>query len=111
MPASFYDENLIGELTSRLTTDTTLVEQAVGTSFSMAIRNLVLLIGSIIFILMTSAYLTLMMLVMTPFIVVPLIYLARKYRLLSKGAKAMCRSQCLCKWCIIYDGYCASISV
>lgn len=88
MPASFYDENLIGELTSRLTTDTTLVEQVVGTSFSMAIRNLVLLIGSIIFILMTSAYLTLMMLVMTPFIVVPLIYLARKYRLLSKESQS-----------------------
>ena len=53
----------------------------------MAIRNLVLLIGSIIFILATSAYLTLMMLVMTPFIVVPLIYL-KKYRLLSKESQS-----------------------
>ncbi|MDC3181126.1 ABC transporter transmembrane domain-containing protein [Gammaproteobacteria bacterium] len=87
LPAAFYDDHLVGELTSRLTTDTTLVEQVVGTSFSMAIRNLILLLGSLVFILFTSAYLTFMLLIITPVVVFPLIFLARRYRLLSKESQ------------------------
>ena len=50
MSSTFFDKNQIGELTSRLITDTTLVEQVVGTSLSVALRNFVLLLGSAVFV-------------------------------------------------------------
>lgn len=88
MNSTFFDQNQIGELTSRLITDTTLVEQVVGTSLSVALRNFVLLLGSAVFLFMTSPYLSMLMLVVTPAVVAPVIYFARKYRLLSKESQA-----------------------
>lgn len=87
LPSSFYDRTQIGEILSRLTTDTTLVERVVGTSVSMALRNSLLLLGSLAMLLITSLKLTLMVLVITPVAVVPVIVFARRYRLLSKESQ------------------------
>lgn len=88
LPSSFYDKNQIGELLSRLTTDTTLVEQVVGTSVSMALRNGLLLLGALVMLLITSSYLTMLVLVVTPLLIIPVVWFARRYRLLSKESQA-----------------------
>lgn len=87
LPNAFYDQNQTGELLSRLTTDTTLVERVVGTSVSLALRNSLLLVGSLAMLLYTSVKMTLWVLVMTPVAIIPVVMFARKYRLLSKESQ------------------------
>ncbi len=87
LPNSFYDQNQTGEILSRLTTDTTLVERVVGTSVSLALRNALILIGSLGMLFFTSIKLTLWVILITPVAVVPIIKFARKYRALSKESQ------------------------
>lgn len=88
LPNAFYDQNQTGELTSRLTTDTTLVEQVVGTSVSMALRSALLFLGAFAMLLFTSIKLTLLVTLVTPVVVVPLIMFSRKYRAFSKESQS-----------------------
>ena len=87
LPSAFYDKNQTGELLSRLTTDTTLVERVVGTSVSMALRNSLIFVGSLIMLFITSVKLTFLVLALTPIAIIPIITFARKYRLLSKESQ------------------------
>ncbi len=88
LPSSFYDQNQTGEILSRLTTDTTLVERVVGTSVSLALRNSLILIGSLAMLLVTSVKLTAWVILMTPIAIIPVIKFARKYRVLSKESQS-----------------------
>ncbi|MEC7031025.1 MAG: ABC transporter transmembrane domain-containing protein [Pseudomonadota bacterium] len=88
LPSAFYDQNQTGEILSRLTTDTTLVERVVGTSVSLALRNSLILIGSLGMLLFTSLKLTVWVIIMTPIAVVPVIQFARRYRVLSKESQS-----------------------
>ncbi|MEM1360253.1 MAG: ABC transporter transmembrane domain-containing protein [Pseudomonadota bacterium] len=81
---AFYENILTGEVLSRITTDTTLILSVVGSSVSWFLRNLLLFVGGLIMMLLTSAKLTGMVLLLVPIVIVPIIALGRKVRRLSK---------------------------
>ncbi|MEC8460812.1 MAG: ABC transporter transmembrane domain-containing protein [Pseudomonadota bacterium] len=74
-----------GEVLSRLTTDTTLVQQVLSTGFSMALRNLIQSVGAMVMLWYTSWYLTTVFLVMVPLLLVPLWGMMKKQRSLSRS--------------------------
>ena len=77
LDATFFDLHRVGELTSRLTGDVTTIRNAVGSSLSMTLRGFVVIAGAIIMMAVTSWWLTLAVLVITPAIVVPVMVLSR----------------------------------
>ncbi|MFG1294381.1 ABC transporter transmembrane domain-containing protein [Xanthobacter variabilis] len=87
LDGAFYDTARSGELTSRLTADTTQIKAAVGASASTALRNLVLCLGSIIMMVVTSAHLSGLVLIAIPIIVLPLVAAGRKVRSRSRAAQ------------------------
>ena len=81
---SFYERVMTGEVLSRITTDTTLILSVLGSSISIALRNVLLFVGGMILMLFTSAKLTGMVLLIVPAVVVPILVLGRKMRKLSR---------------------------
>ncbi|HLJ63886.1 MAG TPA: ABC transporter transmembrane domain-containing protein, partial [Stellaceae bacterium] len=67
----YFEATQTGELMSRLTTDTTLLQTVIGSSVSMALRNVLILLGSIVMLVVTSAKLTLLMVIVVPAVVIP----------------------------------------
>ncbi|MEO9684926.1 MAG: ABC transporter transmembrane domain-containing protein [Tateyamaria sp.] len=84
MSPSFYENIMTGEVLSRITTDTTLILSVVGSSVSIALRNLLIFIGGLVLMMLTSAKLTLMVLLIVPAVVVPIMVLGRRLRGLSR---------------------------
>jgi ATP-binding cassette subfamily B protein len=84
MSPSFFEKIMTGEVVSRITTDTTLILSVIGSSVSIALRNLLIFIGGLILMLFTSAKLTGLVLLIVPAVVVPIIVLGRKLRVLSR---------------------------
>ena len=80
----FYERLMTGEVLSRLTTDTTLVLSVIGSSVSIALRNLLTLIGGLALLAFTSLKLTGLVLIGVPLVVVPILTLGRKLRALSR---------------------------
>ena len=80
----FFAITRTGEVVSRLTTDTTLLQVVVGSSVSVALRNLLLIIGGAVMLVVTSTKLTLVVLGVVPFVVAPIIIFGRKVRRLSR---------------------------
>ncbi|MFG1345826.1 ABC transporter transmembrane domain-containing protein [Xanthobacter autotrophicus DSM 431] len=87
LDGAFYDTARSGELTSRLTADTTQIKSAVGASASSALRNLILCLGAVAMMVVTSASLSGLVLVAIPIIVLPLMASGRKVRRLSRHAQ------------------------
>jgi ATP-binding cassette, subfamily B, bacterial len=83
----FFEENRPSEIASRLTADTTVIEQVVGTTVSVALRNVVLGIGGIAVLLYLSPKLAGLILVAIPAIVLPLILLGRRLRAVSRSSQ------------------------
>jgi ATP-binding cassette, subfamily B, bacterial len=83
----FFETTQSGEVLSRLTTDTTLIQTVVGTSISMALRNILLLIGGLLMMLITSVKLTSIIIVMLLAVLVPIIIFARRVRKLSRASQ------------------------
>jgi ATP-binding cassette subfamily B protein len=83
----FFDTAKTGEITSRLTADTTQIKSAVGSSVSVALRNLVLFIGSSAMMVVTSARLSFFVIVAIPVIVLPLVAFGRLVRRRSRTAQ------------------------
>jgi ATP-binding cassette subfamily B protein len=81
---AFFERIMTGEVVSRLTTDTTLILSLIGSSVSVALRNLLILVGGIILMFFTSAKLTGLVLLIVPAVVVPIIVLGRRLRQLSR---------------------------
>ena len=81
---AFFEFTRTGEVLSRLTTDTTLIQTAIGSSISIALRNLLMMTGGLIMMVVTSPKLTGLVLVAVPLIVVPLIMMGRSVRGLSR---------------------------
>ncbi len=88
MDVTFYETNRIGELLSRLTTDTTLIQTVVGSSVSIALRNTILLIGGLSMLIITSFSLTKYVLLIVPIVILPIIILGKKVRLLSRETQS-----------------------
>ncbi len=77
---SFFEVTRTGEVVSRLTNDTALLEVVIGSSISLAVRNLLLLVGSFVMLLATSARLTTLVLLCIPLVVAPILILGRRVR-------------------------------
>lgn len=84
MSPAFYERLMTGEVLSRITTDTTLILSVIGSSVSVALRNVLILIGGLILMMFTSAKLTGLVLLIVPLVVVPIIVLGRRLRSLSR---------------------------
>ncbi len=87
LSAPFFDTARTGELTSRLTADTTQIKSAVGSSLSVALRNLVLFLGSVTMMVVTSPKLSGFVLAAIPLIVLPLVAFGRAVRRRSRAAQ------------------------
>jgi ATP-binding cassette subfamily B protein len=84
MDPLFYETTRVGEVLSRLTTDTTLVQAISGVNLSIILRSSLSLIGGLVMMGLTSAKLMGIMLVLIPVVVVPLIIIGRRVRRLSR---------------------------
>ena len=80
----FYETTRTGEVISRLTSDTTMLETVIGSSVSMAARNLLLLAGGLVMLALTSAKLTLLVLLGVPVVVLPILLFGRRVRRLRR---------------------------
>jgi ATP-binding cassette subfamily B protein len=87
MPPGYFEMMRTGEVISRLTNDTTMLETVIGSSASMAIRNLLLMTGGLVMLALTSAKLTLMVLVGVPVVVIPIILFGRRVRRLARESQ------------------------
>lgn len=84
---SFFEKNKSGELLSRLVGDTTLLLTLIGSSFSFALRNLIMLAGGIIVLIGTSPKLSAILLIIIPAIISPLFFLGKKLRVYSRNSQ------------------------
>ncbi len=84
MSPEFYERIMTGEVLSRITTDTTLIQSVLGSSVSIALRNLLMFVGGLVLMLLTSAKLTGMVLLLIPLVVVPILVLGRRLRVISR---------------------------
>jgi len=84
---TYFETLQTGEVLSRLTSDTTLVQTLVGSSISIALRSLVMLIGGMTMMLVTSAWLAGIMIVLLAVIVLPLWALGRRVRKMSRTSQ------------------------
>ena len=84
MSPAFFEKVMTGEVLSRITTDTTLILSVIGSSVSVALRNVLILFGGIGLMLWTSIKMSLLVLWPIPVILFPIIFLGRRVRRLSK---------------------------
>jgi len=84
---SFFERTRTGEVLSRLTTDTTVVQTVVGSSVSIALRNLLLFVGGMAMLVVTSPKLTGLVLLAVPAVLVPIIFLGRVVKRLSASSQ------------------------
>lgn len=84
MSPAFYEKVMTAEVLTRLTTDTSVVQSVVGSTVSIALRNILLFVGGMILMLFTSTKLTLLTLLLVPLIIVPILVLGRRVRKLSR---------------------------
>jgi ATP-binding cassette subfamily B protein len=87
LSAAFFDEARTGEMISRLTADTTQIKASVGSSLSVALRNLVLFVGASVMMVVTSPRLSAFVLAAIPIIVLPLYAFGRAVRRRSRFAQ------------------------
>jgi ATP-binding cassette, subfamily B, bacterial len=87
MSPSFFEITRTGEVLSRLTTDTTLIQVVVGTSMSMALRNILLVSGGLVMLAITSVRLTGYTIGLLLVVVLPIIVFGRKVRKLSRATQ------------------------
>ncbi len=80
----FYENNRSSEIQSRLTADTTLLQSVIGSSLSMFLRNLLMVIGGVILLFVTNAKLTSIVVIALPFVVAPILIFGRRVRNLSR---------------------------
>jgi ATP-binding cassette subfamily B protein len=84
---AYFETTKTGEVLSRLTTDTELLQTVIGSSLSMALRNMLTLAGALVMLAVTSLKLTLLVLVVVPAVVVPIVLFGRRVRKLSRKSQ------------------------
>jgi len=85
--SGFFETTKTGEVLSRLTTDTTLLQSVIGSSASIALRNMLNLIGGVVMLFITNPELTAMVLLVVPVVVVPIMIFGRRVRKLSRASQ------------------------
>ena len=83
----FFEVTRTGEVLSRLTTDTTLLQTIIGSSASMALRNVLGLIGGLVMLFITNVKLAALLLLVVPAIVLPIVAIGRRVRALSRASQ------------------------
>ena len=83
----FFETTQTGEVLSRLTADTTLIQTLVGTSVSMALRNALLFSGGLVMLFVTSFKLSLIILVTLAVVILPIVFFGRRVRKLSRASQ------------------------
>jgi ATP-binding cassette subfamily B protein len=84
MSPAFYERVMTGEVLSRITTDTTLLLSVIGSSVSIALRNILIFVGGLALMLLTSAKLTGLVLLIVPAVIIPILTLGRRLRVISR---------------------------
>lgn len=84
---AFFEKTKTGEVMSRLTVDTELIQTVVGSSASIALRNLLMFLGGLVMLIITSPKLAGMVLAIVPLVVVPIIVFGRRLRTLSRQSQ------------------------
>ncbi len=87
LDVTFFETNRLGDLLSRLTTDTTLIQTVVGSSVSIALRNLLMFLGGIVMLCFTSLELTGYVSLIVPLVVVPILVIGKRVRRLSRASQ------------------------
>jgi len=87
LPPAWFEAGRTGEVISRLTSDTTQIENVVGSSLSIALRNALLLMGGLVMLFTTSVKLTLLTLAGVPLVVTPIVVFGRKVRKLARESQ------------------------
>ena len=87
MDPTFFEVTRTGEVLSRLTTDTTLVQSIAGVNLSITLRSTIQLIGALVLLILTSPSLASVILLMIPVIIAPLIVVGRRLRTLSRQSQ------------------------
>ena len=87
LPPAFFEQTRTGEVISRLINDTTMLETVIGSSASMAIRNVLLMIGGLAMLVLTSPKLTLLVLAGVPLVVIPIVLFGRRVRRLARATQ------------------------
>ena len=83
----FFETTQTGEVLSRITTDTTLIQAVVGTSISVALRNVLLFLGGLVMLFVTSVKLSSIILVLLVLVIVPIVFFGRRVRTLSRDSQ------------------------
>jgi len=83
----FFDTNRGLEIQSRLTTDTTLLQSVIGSSLSVALRNIVMLTGGIALLFVTNIKLSAIVMLAVPLVVAPILVFGRRVRRLSRSSQ------------------------
>lgn len=84
---SYFETNRSGEITSRLTTDTTLLQNIIGSSASMALRSALLLLGGTVMLLATNVKLSLVVIASVPIVMLPILIFGRRVRRLARESQ------------------------
>ena len=87
MDPTFFEVTRTGEVLSRLTTDTTLVQSIAGVNLSMTLRSAIQLVGALVLMIATSPSLAGMIVLLIPLVIVPLIVVGRRLRTLSRESQ------------------------
>jgi ATP-binding cassette, subfamily B, bacterial len=87
MDPTFFEVTRTGEVLSRLTTDTTLVQSIAGVNLSITLRSVIQLIGALVLLVATSPSLASMILIGIPLVIGPLIIVGRRLRTLSRESQ------------------------
>jgi ATP-binding cassette subfamily B protein len=85
--AGFFETTKTGEVLSRLTTDTTLLQTVIGSSASIALRNALNLLGGIVMLFVTNPVLTGLVFLVVPVVVAPIMIFGRRVRRLSRASQ------------------------
>jgi ATP-binding cassette subfamily B protein len=84
---SFFEENSPREISSRMTADTTLIEQVVGTTVSVALRNAIMAVGGTAYLFALAPAMTLGLIVGIVFVVLPIVWFSRRLRSASRSSQ------------------------
>ncbi|MEP5937835.1 MAG: ABC transporter transmembrane domain-containing protein [Erythrobacter sp.] len=87
MAPGFYEENSPKEISSRMTSDTAIIEQVVGTTVSVALRNVLMAIGGTIYLFYLAPNMTLGLALVIPAIVIPITVFGRRLRNVSRTSQ------------------------
>ena len=87
LSSNWFESARPGDILSRLTTDTSIIQTVLGSSLSMAVRNIILLVGGLVLVIISSPKMSFVLAVLVPLIIFPLVLLARNLRQASKTAQ------------------------